>query len=185
MNHPTAKFITALGSITIQLFPENAPNSTASFIYAAQQGYYKNRLIKRLVPGFVLQPSYSYFEDDRCKYHIEGEFAANGFENSLPFVRGTVALAGDGDKEASGCEFFITLSDETGRKLAGRFAPFGQVTEGWDVLRHIEALPVKQIFIEGVGATIMQPVEDIYLLDVEIDAHGQEYPRPQIKKWVK
>lgn len=185
MNHPTAKFITSHGVITIELFPEYAPNSTASFIWAAQQGYYKNRLIKRVVPGFVVQPSYSYFEDDRCKYHIEGEFASNGFENNMPFVRGTVALAGDGDKEASGCEFFITLTDETGEKLAGRFAPFGQVTDGWTELDRLAGVPVKQIFIEGVGATIMQPVKDEYLLDVEIDTHGTEYPQPQIKRWVK
>lgn len=183
--NPIARLKTTQGTITIELFPDIAPNTVNSFIYAANNGLFDNRLIRRVVPGFVLQPSYTYFEDDRCKYHIEGEFANNGFDNSITIKRGTVCLAGDGDKEASGCEFFITLTDETGEKLQGRFAPFGQVIDGWDEVKRLEGVEVKQIFIEGVGATIMQPVKDEYMLGVTVDTKGVDYPRPQIKKWVK
>ena len=58
MKHPIAKMYTGQGVITIELFPEYAPNTVASFIWAARQNMYKERLIKRIVPGFVLQPSY-------------------------------------------------------------------------------------------------------------------------------
>ncbi len=183
MKNPIAKMYTQKGVITMELYPQQAPNTVSSFIYAAKNNMYKNRLIKRVVPGFVLQPSYHYFEDKRCDYMLQGEFSANGFDNTIKMEQWTVAMAGDGEKYAHGCEFFITLTDETGRKLQGKFAPFGKVIDGFREIERIVNLPLVQVYPEGIGAVIKQPVEDEYMVDIEVETFGVEYTQPVIDHW--
>ena len=77
MKHPIAKIYTSQGVITVELYPECAPNTVNSFIWAVGEKMYENRLIKRVVPGFVLQPSYCFFDDKRCDYMLDGAFGAN------------------------------------------------------------------------------------------------------------
>lgn len=185
MKNPTAKMYTDFGVVTMELYPQYAPNTVNSFIWSAQQNMYRNRLIKRVVKGFVLQPSYNHFEDENCDFMLEGEFAVNGFDNPLRFAKYVVAMAGDGEKESHGCEFFITLSDDAAEKLNGRFAPFGRVTDGFDVVDKIADVPVKDMDIDGVSAVIKQPITDIYMQDVTVETYGREYPAPQIKYWIK
>ncbi|MBQ7797106.1 MAG: peptidylprolyl isomerase [Lachnospiraceae bacterium] len=183
MRHPIAKMYTDKGVITIELYPECAPNTVNSFIWAAGERMYENRLIKRIVPGFVLQPSYCYFDDKRCDYMIEGEFEANGVVNSLKMEKWTVAMAGDGEKEAHGCEFFITLSDETGEKLQGKFAAFGKVIDGFEEVERLEQVEAVRVYPEGVSAIIYQPVVEEHMLDVLVETFGVEYAKPMVKRW--
>ena len=183
MKHPIAKMYTTKGVITIELYPEYAPNTVASFIWRAKEKMYDNRLIKRIVPGFVLQPSYCYFDDKRCDYMIQGEFRSNGVENGLKMEKWVVAMAGDGEKLAHGCEFFITLTDETGAKLQDRFAAFGRVIGGFEEVERLENVELVQVFPDGVGAKIMQPVKDEYMVKMEVDTFGEEYPAPVIDHW--
>lgn len=183
MKHPIAKMHTDKGIITIELFPEYAPNTVNSFIWAANEKMYENRLIKRVVPEFVLQPSYCYFDEKRCDFMLEGEFTENGFENTLKFEKWTVAMAGDGEAEAHGSEFFITLSDEAGEKLQGKFAAFGKVIDGFEEVERLAAVPTVQVFPEGVGAVIRQPIEDEYMRHMEVETFGAEYPHPVVKRW--
>lgn len=182
MSNPTAVITTAHGRITIELYPHSAPNTTAAFIYAAQSGMYNSRLIKRVVPGFVLQPSYHFFDDEKCDYMLEGEFSANGFDNGIKMEKGTVAMAGDGEKYAHGTEFFIVLSDEAGGKLQGKFAAFGKVTGGYEEVERLENLPLLPVKIEGIDAVINQPVNDEYILSVTVDTRGETFAMPKIIK---
>ena len=183
MTHPIAKIFTDKGIITVELFPEYAPNTVNSFLWAVSENMYENRLIRRVVPGFVLQPSYCYFDEKRCDFMIDGEFTANGFDNPLKMEKGTVAMAGDGEKMAHGCEFFITLSDEAGEKLQGKFAAFGRVIDGYDEVERLENVETVQIFPEGVEAVIRQPVKDEYMRHVEAETFGVTYPKPVIAQW--
>ena len=185
MKHPIAKMYTDYGIITIKLYPEFAPNAVKSFIWMANQKLYKDRLIKRIVPGFVIQPSYTFFDDYRCNFMIEGEFKNNGIENDLKMEKWTVALAGDGDKEASGSEFFITLTDETGAKLQDKFTAFGKVIDGFDEVERLANIQLKEVNPDGVNAKILQPVNDEYMRDIIVDTFGEEYPKPDIKYWNK
>ena len=184
MNNPVAKMHTDFGVITFELYPQYAPNTVNSFIWSAQQGFYNNRLIKRVVKDFVLQPSYCHFDIDGCDFMLSGEFCENGFDNPLKFEKYTLAMAGDGEKESHGCEFFITLSDEAGQKLQGRFAPFGRVIDGFDVVDKIAQVQVKDVDINGVNAVIKQPVNDIYMQGVIVETYGVNYNKPIIKYWV-
>lgn len=168
--NPLAKIYTDKGIITVELYPELAPNTVKSFIWAAQQKMYDNRLIKRIVPNFVLQPSYCYFDDKRCDFYLDGEFAANGFDNPIKFEKGTVAMAGDGSKEAHGSEFFITLSDEAAARLQGKYAAFGKVIDGFEEVQRLENVETVRVFPDGMGSAVVnQPVNDEHILRVEIE----------------
>lgn len=185
MEHPIAKMYTDKGVITIELYPEYAPNTVNSFIWAAKEKMYANRLIRRVVPGFVLQPSYCYFDDKRCDFMLDGEFDTNGVRNSLKMEKWTVAMAGDGESEAHGCEFFITLSDAAGEKLQGKFAAFGRVIDGFDEVERLEHVPTVRVYPEGVSAVICQPVEDEYLRDIVVETFGKKYSEPVVKYWCR
>ncbi len=185
MKHPIAKIHTGKGVITVELFPEHAPNTVNSFIWAAKENMYENRLIKRVVPGFVLQPSYCFFDDKRCDYMLEGEFEANGIKNELKFAKGIVAMAGNGSDEAHGCEFFITLADEAAERLNGKYAAFGKVIDGYEEVERIENVELQEVSPKGMEkAKVKQPVVDEFMVHVEVETFGVDYPKPNIKYWV-
>ncbi len=53
--NPVVTFQTNFGDIPIELFPELAPNTVASFLNYVNDGDYINSFIHRSIPGFVIQ----------------------------------------------------------------------------------------------------------------------------------
>lgn len=153
-----------LGTVEIRLYEKEAPKTVASFVRMAQAGLYDGRQIRRIVPGFILQPSYTHFDDPRCDVEMEAECALNGFVNRVPFKKGTVAMSGDG-KIASGSEFYIVLSDEAGRKLSGNFAAFGMVISGWEVVERMTRLPLVSVPNDD-GVEINVPEKPVYMKQI-------------------
>ena len=66
---------------------------------------------------------------------IKGEFSANGVENDISHVRGTISMARSTDPDSASSQFFIVQSDST--FLDGDYAAFGKVTEGMDIVDEI------------------------------------------------
>ena len=187
MNNPIVTFEMENGmQFKAELYPEKAPNTVNNFLSLVNSGFYNGLIFHRVIAGFMIQGG-----DPNGRgtggpgYHIPGEFAANGFENPLQFEKYVVAMAGDGEKESHGCEFFITLSDTAAEKLQGRFAPFGRVIDGFAEVDRIAEVAVKDVEVDGVAAVIKQPLEDEYMLDLEVETFGVSYPVPQIKYWIK
>ena len=158
---------TQLGSVVIRLYEEEAPETVASFIRMAKAGLYDGRQIRRIVPDFVLQPSYTHFDDPRCDVELVAECALNAFVNRVPFEKGTVAMSGD-RKIASGSEFYIVLSDGAGKRLSGNFAAFGKVISGWDVVERITNLPLIPVPNDD-GVEINVPKTPVYMKRVNIE----------------
>ena len=46
---------TSLGSFEIELYPEQAPVTSANFLEYAEEGFFENVLFHRVIPGFVIQ----------------------------------------------------------------------------------------------------------------------------------
>ena len=174
--HPIASIEMSSGArIVIELFPEFAPNTCNSFIDLARRGLYDNREIRRVVPGFVIQPSYSSFEEPEMEYTISGEFAAAGFEGGIPNDYGCVAMGGDG-KTASGSCFYFTLCYD--KRLDGRFPVFGKVTEGLEELKRIEGVALEPVQSDMPGVIINVPVKPEIMKKVTIETFGCDYPPP-------
>lgn len=185
MKNPIAKIYTNQGIITVELYPKHAPNTVNSFIWCVNQGMYTNRLIRRVVPGFVIQSNYDFSNEPECDLILEGEFEMNGFHNPIPFEKGTVAMAGDGAAEAHGCGFFITLDTDRLNYLQGRFAAFGKVIDGYEEAERIERVPLRDIsdHSEGSGVVIKQPITDEFIKKIEVETFGVEYKKPEILRW--
>ncbi len=178
MSNPIATIRMATGNeIKIELYPEYAPNAVNSFIYLSKRGLFNNREIKRINPSFVIQPSYSDYEDPECKIILDGEFSVNGFENPLLFGKGIVGMGGDGTATSSGSCFFFTLTDEAAEKLNGKFTAFGKVCSGFEELTRIETVETK-VELVAEKYEVYVPVVPEIMKEVTVETFGIDYLEP-------
>jgi peptidyl-prolyl cis-trans isomerase B (cyclophilin B) len=177
--HPIATIHMASGEhIKIEIYPEVAPNTASSFIWLVQQKAFDNRFIKRIVPDFVIQPSYTSFDNDPlCDFVINGEFRANGFDNPLTISKYTVAMGGDGETLASGSCFFIAVGDCEDR-LDGKYAAFGRVIEGFEVIDRLVNVETVEVPADIPGVVVNEPKFPEIMAQVTVDTCGMTFEEP-------
>jgi dolichyl-diphosphooligosaccharide---protein glycosyltransferase len=135
------------GEITLELYPDAAPITTASFVSLARCGFYDGIWFHRVLAGFVIQAG-----DPQTKTRT-GDFDGVGrggpgyaFEIEPPadgLAYGPYSLSMANDTRANGSQFFIALTDlDEHLRSVGTYTIFGQVTEGTDVVDAIAAIPV-------------------------------------------
>ena len=128
------------GEMRFRLYPEHAPITVENFVKTARSGFYDGLCWCRIVEGYVIQagsPDNDIMTDS--DWHIKGEFAQNGVDNLLPHIRGALSMARDDGFDTAGTQFFVVHRDA--RQLDGRYAAFGEMESGFDVLDAIAALP--------------------------------------------
>jgi len=188
------------GTIKVELYPDQAPNTVTNFIRLANRGFYNGKTFHRTIPDFMIQggdkngdgtgsPSLSDIKDDgsSANYVIEGEFLANGFEdNKIKFERGVIAMArGDysyyGSSltkkgyDSAGSQFFIMHADNS--SLNGLYAGFGKVIEGIEVvdaIANVEVVTRDENASEGVDKPVNPPV----ITNVSVETYGVDYGEP-------
>ena len=122
--------------IKAELYPEKAPNTVNNFIELAQKGFYDGLIFHRVIKGFMIQggcPDGTGMGDPG--YSIKGEFSTNGFDNDLKHKKGVLSMARSQDPDSAGSQFFIMHKDSP--HLDGKYAAFGKVVEGQDVVDEI------------------------------------------------
>ena len=185
MKNPIMTIETDYGKIRIELYPKSAPNAVASVIKIAGAGLYDHREIRRIAPGFVVQPSFTCFDDPRLSMEIPGEFSENGFTGGAEMKKASVAMGSEG-KIASGSEFFFCLNDEAGRALQGRFPVIGQVIEGWGEVERLEQVPKHRWPVPDRDDVIVYiPDNPEHMVRVTVETFGENYPDPEIVGWQK
>ena len=120
------------GTLMIELFPEDAPNTVDNFLKLVESGYYDGMIFHRIVPGFVIQtgdPNTKDLEVDRSLwgtggpgYSIDEEF------NTLQHDRGMVSMARSNDVNSAGSQFFIVQKDSD--FLDAKYTVFGRLVPG-------------------------------------------------------
>ena len=68
---------------------------------------------------------------------IKGEFSENGVDNPLKHTRGALSMARSQDPNSASSQFFIVQEDAAGAQLDGKYAVFGYVTEGMEIVDKI------------------------------------------------
>lgn len=122
-----AEMETSMGTIVLELFPEDAPKTVANFTKLAGEGYYDGLIFHRVIPDFMVQggcpqgtgtggPGYT-FEDEQNDHNVD---------------RGKLAMANAGPN-TNGSQFFIVTAADCGW-LKGKHTVFGQVVEGLDIV---------------------------------------------------
>ena len=137
MSEQRAVIHTHLGDITLNFFPEVAPNHVNNFIELAQKGFYNGTTFHRVVPKFVIQGGDPNTKNpDRSKhgmggpgYQIKAEF------NKKLHRRGTLSMARSGHPDSAGSQFFICVADSS--FLDGQYTLFGEVVKGMEVVDKI------------------------------------------------
>ena len=133
---------TSMGNITIEVFPDRAPNHVRQFLRLAQLGAYDGTAFHRVVKGFVIQGGYMPTRREPLDEKQEAAMPPLNPEfSSTPHDRGIVSMARGGDDLASATSsFFIVLARAAA--LDGQYTVFGRVVSGMDVVEKIEAVPV-------------------------------------------
>ncbi len=174
MSNPIVTFEMENGkTIKAELYPEIAPNTVNNFITLAQAGFYDNLTFHRVVDGFVIQGGDPEGNGSGGPgYNIKGEFSANGVENDITHKAGVISMARQGNPyndapyyNTAGSQFFITVADASS-SLDRKYAAFGKVTSGMEVVREIAKVGVDEND---------KPLEDVVIKTITIDTKGGDY----------
>ena len=106
----------------------------------ANRGFYDGLAFCRIVKGYVIQggsPDDDIMTDS--DFHLPGEYAENGYDTGMDHRRGAISMARDDAPDTAGTQFFICHRDA--HKLDGRYASFGYMTSGFDVLDALAETP--------------------------------------------
>jgi peptidyl-prolyl cis-trans isomerase B (cyclophilin B) len=126
----TAEIQTEKGTMKVQFYEEDAPNTVENFIKLSKSGFYDGLTFHRVIPDFVIQggcpkgtgvggPGYS------IKCETSG---GNQYHD-----RGVLSMAHAG-KDTGGSQFFICHNRSNTQHLDRVHTCFGKVYEGLDVI---------------------------------------------------
>lgn len=152
------------GTIEMTLNANVAPITVSNFCGLVEEGFYDGLTFHRIISGFMIQGGDPNGDGTGGSDEtITGEFSANGVENNIPHVRGTVSMARSSDYDSASSQFFIMHATDS--SLDGLYAAFGTVTSGMEVVDSIcESVPVEDS--NGTVAAENQPViSSITLVD--------------------
>lgn len=146
----TATLETSAGTITVDFYPKDAPNTVNNFVCLARAGYYDGTPFHRIIDGFVIQggdptgtgaggPGYKFADEPITR----------------EYLKGTLAMANAGPN-TNGSQFFICTDNLQG-KLGKNYTIFGQVTGGMDVIDKLNKTPV-QASRSGERSSPINPV---------------------------
>jgi cyclophilin family peptidyl-prolyl cis-trans isomerase len=159
---PRVELRTSRGAFVVQLDPEHAPHTVATFLRNVDEGFYDGTLFHRVLKGMLIQGGgfLPGMVEKRSPPPIENEAP-----HCLPNTRGTIAMAHAGDAHTAGPQFFINLADNHGLDFdatvsaAAGYCAFGRVVGG---MKAVSAIGTAEIVAGGdfVGDV---PAEEIII----------------------
>jgi len=131
-------FETNVGNIELTLFPEEAPKTCENFIGLVNRHYYDGIIFHRVIKNFMLQGG-DPTGTGAGGQSIWGKPFEDECKKNISFDRpGLLAMANRGPM-TNGSQFFITTVATPWLHM--RHTIFGEVTEGMDIVKKIEAAP--------------------------------------------
>ena len=153
-----------------ELYPKIAPITVQNFVDLATAGFYDGLTFHRIISGFVVQggdPNGDGTGGSGTK--IKGEFSENGVENTLSHTKGVISMARQSSltgetadevdtlMDSATSQFFIVLDNSAKSSLDGKYASFGKMTKGFDVLEQLGSVatdsndkPLEKITINSI-----------------------------------
>ena len=134
--NPVAVIDTTMGEIKVELYRNKMPKTCENFIKLANDGFYDGLVFHRVIKGFVIQGG-GFYPDGTRK---ESPYGNIEFESSadVTHVDGAISMASTGAGVGGSSQFFIC--DGAQHSLDGKYAAFGKVLEGMDVVRAIASV---------------------------------------------
>lgn len=142
----TAEIVTAKGTMKVEFYEKDAPNTVQNFVDLSNKGFYDGLTFHRVIPNFVIQggcpngignggPGY------KIKCELDGD---NQYHD-----RGVLSMAHAG-RDTGGSQFFICHSRAQTSHLDRNHTCFGKVVEGVEVIDMIrQGDKIEKITIHG------------------------------------
>ncbi len=143
MSEKCVVFNTEKGIIRLEMYPESAPESVRSFLNLVAAKALDTTTFNRVVTDFVIQGGDLYTSEkltDELKFRAVKTIPDE--PNQIRHEKGILSMARDVEKENSATtNFFILLAPSS--FLDNKFAAFGRVTEGLEVVENINKMAVE------------------------------------------
>jgi len=157
--NPQVVLETSMGTITVELFREQAPITVKNFLSYVKEGFYDGLIFHRVIKEFMIQGGglNEELEQKKPRFAIKNE-ATNGLSNK----RGTLAMARTAVVDSATCQFFINAVDnpfldhQSKQQDSFGYCVFGQVVAGMEVVDEIRA--VKTGKVKGHSDVPLEPV---------------------------
>ena len=151
-----AVFETNMGTFSVQLYPDKAPQTVKRIKELISKNFYDSLIFHRVIDGFVIQGG----DPTGTGVNGSGQTIPDEFDNGLKHDKeGVVAMANvAGRKNSQDSQFYITLAPEP--HLDGKYTIFGQVITGMDI--------VKKISKVKTGAND-KPLKNVVMLSVYLE----------------
>ena len=129
-----AHMTTSKGPVTIKFLPKVAPMHVTSFIYLSRLGFYDGLAFHRVIPNFMAQGGCPLGTGTGGPgYKFAGEF-----DPAVKHDKGGLLSMANAGPGTDGSQFFLTFVATPW--LDGKHTIFGEVTEGKDTLKALEAV---------------------------------------------
>jgi peptidyl-prolyl cis-trans isomerase A (cyclophilin A) len=139
---PQVEFKTNLGTIVVELYPDKAPKSVASFLQYVKEGHYNGTIFHRVIPGFMVQGGGFTPDMAQKPTHAPVPIESN---NGLKNETGWLAMARTPDPNSATSQFFINVANNGFLNYPGQdgygYTVFGKVVKGMDVVTKMTAVP--------------------------------------------
>ena len=123
----TADIQTNQGTISVELYAEDAPITVNNFVFLARQGFYDGVIFHRVIPNFMIQggdPTGTGTSGPGYRFQDE-------IVPSLSFDSAGILAMANAGPNTNGSQFFITVAPTL--HLTGNHTIFGRVTAGQEV----------------------------------------------------
>jgi peptidyl-prolyl cis-trans isomerase B (cyclophilin B) len=131
---------TSAGPISLEFFPDKAPETVRQFLRLAAAGVYDSMAFHRVAPGFVIQTGALSSREgpltdkqQTLVHNLQPEF------NDTKHVKGILSMARGDDPASATTSFFICTGASAA--LDGVYTAFGRVVDGMTAVERIEATP--------------------------------------------
>jgi peptidyl-prolyl cis-trans isomerase B (cyclophilin B) len=165
-DNPQVIMETSKGTIVLEVFPDEAPETVKNFLQYVRWGHYDGTLFHRVIPNFMIQGG--GFSPDMKRKNTEVPIQ-NEADNGLKNKRGTVAMARTPDPHSATDQFFINtknnsfLNHKSTTTRGWGYTVFGKVVEGMDVVNAISGVKTAK-----KGRMSNVPVEPVKIIKMTI-----------------
>ncbi len=135
-----AAFDTTEGKFKARLFADRAPKTVENFTSLAEgtktgKPFYDGTIFHRVIPDFMIQGG----DPDGTGRGGPGYKFADEFHRELKHSKPGILSMANAGPNTNGSQFFVTVAPTPW--LDNRHSVFGEITEGFDVVKHISEVP--------------------------------------------